>query len=267
MRHCIYLTAPFLAWHSTCSSSRSSRQIPAAFLIEHACRFPARKHLCLCLQANDILVKWEYLLYGDGLRRKASCRDLGETFKWLLYGDDDTFFFTDAVLKAVDGLDPHMPYFLTGGALPRVMIKFAQLADPWRHNALNRNPYTSFFVHAQVQMQILDQIPWTWHPGLLALAWVKTYALQIICGGLKNGWMRMAIQGRKHIIHISLHLCVCPATTAKTPPPLHFHTQGDAHVTLLSCVLPTRKVRGHIRRQLTRSFITQMTLLCQPEAY
>ena len=31
-----------------------------------------------------------------------------------MYGDDDTFFFTDAVLKSLEGLDPEMPYFLTG---------------------------------------------------------------------------------------------------------------------------------------------------------
>lgn len=42
------------------------------------------------------------------------CRDLEGSFKWMLYGDDDTFFFVDAVLEAVGGLDPEMPYFLTG---------------------------------------------------------------------------------------------------------------------------------------------------------
>ena len=31
-----------------------------------------------------------------------------------MYGDDDTFFFIDAVLKTVEKLDPEMPYFLTG---------------------------------------------------------------------------------------------------------------------------------------------------------
>ena len=41
-------------------------------------------------------------------------RALGDQFKWLLYGDDDTFFFIDAVLKTVENLDPEIPYFLTG---------------------------------------------------------------------------------------------------------------------------------------------------------
>lgn len=32
----------------------------------------------------------------------------------MLYGDDDTFFFMDAVANIVKDLDPDMPYFLTG---------------------------------------------------------------------------------------------------------------------------------------------------------
>lgn len=41
-------------------------------------------------------------------------RHFGDTYTWLLYGDDDTLFFTDAVLGVLDGLDADMPYFLTG---------------------------------------------------------------------------------------------------------------------------------------------------------
>ncbi|KAK9807637.1 hypothetical protein WJX72_005062 [[Myrmecia] bisecta] len=40
-------------------------------------------------------------------------KHFGDTYKWLLYGDDDTIFFLDAVLKLVKGLDPNTPYFLT----------------------------------------------------------------------------------------------------------------------------------------------------------
>ena len=32
----------------------------------------------------------------------------------MAYGDDDTFFFLDAVLDVLGGLDPAVPYFLTG---------------------------------------------------------------------------------------------------------------------------------------------------------
>ncbi|KAK9807886.1 hypothetical protein WJX72_012243 [[Myrmecia] bisecta] len=40
-------------------------------------------------------------------------KDLGDTYKWLLYGDDDTIWFMDAVMNMVEDLDPHVPYFLT----------------------------------------------------------------------------------------------------------------------------------------------------------
>lgn len=44
------------------------------------------------------------------------CRELGDNFKWILYGDDDTYFFVDAVMKNLQKLDPATPYFLTGKA-------------------------------------------------------------------------------------------------------------------------------------------------------
>lgn len=40
-------------------------------------------------------------------------RELGDSFKWLLYGDDDTVFFTDAVLNLASTLDPDLPYVVT----------------------------------------------------------------------------------------------------------------------------------------------------------
>lgn len=46
------------------------------------------------------------------------CRHYGETYKWLLYGDDDTFFFLDAAMNVLQHLDPDMPYFLTGAHIP-----------------------------------------------------------------------------------------------------------------------------------------------------
>ena len=55
------------------------------------------------------------------MARSVRCRHFGDTFKWLAYGDDDTFFFLDAVVDVLSGLDPAMPYFLTGaGCLPFV---------------------------------------------------------------------------------------------------------------------------------------------------
>jgi len=41
-------------------------------------------------------------------------RHFGDSYKWLLYGDDDTFFFLDAAMQVLQHLDPDMPYFLTG---------------------------------------------------------------------------------------------------------------------------------------------------------
>ena len=43
-------------------------------------------------------------------------RHYGDSYKWLLYGDDDTFFFLDAAMNVLQHLDPQMPYFFTGGA-------------------------------------------------------------------------------------------------------------------------------------------------------
>lgn len=35
-------------------------------------------------------------------------------YKWILYGDDDTFFFVDGVLELLQDFDPSLPYFITG---------------------------------------------------------------------------------------------------------------------------------------------------------
>lgn len=40
-------------------------------------------------------------------------RRFGDTYKWLLYGDDDTFFFDHALISTLQEMDPDMPYFLT----------------------------------------------------------------------------------------------------------------------------------------------------------
>lgn len=41
-------------------------------------------------------------------------RHFGDTFKWLFYGDDDSVLFLQGAMKIVAGLDPDLPYALTG---------------------------------------------------------------------------------------------------------------------------------------------------------
>ena len=41
-------------------------------------------------------------------------RHVGDGFKWLFYGDDDTVFFVEPAMNVVRTLDPDLPYFLTG---------------------------------------------------------------------------------------------------------------------------------------------------------
>lgn len=42
-------------------------------------------------------------------------RHYGDSFKWLFYGDDDSVLFLRGAMNIVAGLDPAMPYALTGG--------------------------------------------------------------------------------------------------------------------------------------------------------
>lgn len=44
-------------------------------------------------------------------------KHFGDTYKWLLYMDDDTIFFPDAVMRLLEDFDPDMPYFITGECL------------------------------------------------------------------------------------------------------------------------------------------------------
>ena len=48
------------------------------------------------------------------LQSTCECRRFGDTYKWLLYGDDDTLFFNHALIPTLQDMDPDMPYFLTG---------------------------------------------------------------------------------------------------------------------------------------------------------
>ena len=44
----------------------------------------------------------------------ALLQAFGDTYKWMLYGDDDTMFFVEGVQDLVKDLDPDLPYFVTG---------------------------------------------------------------------------------------------------------------------------------------------------------
>lgn len=41
---------------------------------------------------------------------------LGDSFKWIFVGEDDTLFFRQGALKAVKGADAEMPYLISGRA-------------------------------------------------------------------------------------------------------------------------------------------------------
>ena len=43
-------------------------------------------------------------------------KELGDTYKWMLYGDDDTQFFLDGALRLAKDFDPDLPWFITGNA-------------------------------------------------------------------------------------------------------------------------------------------------------
>ena len=44
---------------------------------------------------------------------------LGDSFKWMFIGEDDTLFFREGALKAVQDADFNMPYLISGGHAPR----------------------------------------------------------------------------------------------------------------------------------------------------
>ena len=38
----------------------------------------------------------------------------GDSYKWILYGDDDTMWFVEGLLPFLEDFDPELPYFVTG---------------------------------------------------------------------------------------------------------------------------------------------------------
>ena len=45
----------------------------------------------------------------------------GDSYKWLLYGDDDTIWFMESVMNLLQDFDPDLPYFITGATSSRLM--------------------------------------------------------------------------------------------------------------------------------------------------
>ena len=84
--------------------------------------------------APDVLVQegklhnetWSYYpddaplrsLYGGDTRAALvpylAHASFGDTYKWLLYGDDDTVWFMESVMRLLQDFDPDLPYFITG---------------------------------------------------------------------------------------------------------------------------------------------------------
>ena len=59
---------------------------------------------------------------------------LGDSYKWLLYGDDDTVFFPAAALQLLASFDPDLPYAITDN----LWFEEALVAQPpFRHPALD----------------------------------------------------------------------------------------------------------------------------------
>ena len=45
-------------------------------------------------------------------------RHFGPTYKWMLWGDDDTLFLMPPILRELEKLDPEQPWVFNGEALP-----------------------------------------------------------------------------------------------------------------------------------------------------
>ena len=103
-----FVSSPFLT-----SKNFAPCDFQASFLAYTHFTSRPRFQACTIRHIVILLEVGQLTLYGDAVMWDAH-RRFGSTYKWLLYGDDDTFFFTDAVLSVLGRLDPEMPYFLTG---------------------------------------------------------------------------------------------------------------------------------------------------------
>ena len=80
-------------------------------------------------------------------------RELGDSFKWLLYGDDDTVFFPDAALSLASTLDPALPYVVTDNIW----------WSPLFGDAYHPNPQASIPTHL-LCFYLLDHVAWLEYP-------------------------------------------------------------------------------------------------------
>ncbi|EIE26267.1 hypothetical protein COCSUDRAFT_39407 [Coccomyxa subellipsoidea C-169] len=62
---------------------------------------------------------------------------LGDTYKWLLYGDDDTVFFPEAAMQLLASFDPELPYAITDNILFAHMTGFHPPGSPFKPAAWN----------------------------------------------------------------------------------------------------------------------------------
>ena len=60
-------------------------------------------------------MRWEAVACYCQPRRQSLLQPqaLGDSYKWMLYGDDDTLFFVDAVLDLLLPYDPELPYAIS----------------------------------------------------------------------------------------------------------------------------------------------------------
>ena len=68
-----------------------------------------------CFGAHDLEQFQHAVLWGRAaIAPFLAAKEMGlDSFKWVLYGDDDTVFFIDGALDALQNLDYNMPYLLS----------------------------------------------------------------------------------------------------------------------------------------------------------
>ena len=64
---------------------------------------------------------------------------LGDTYKWMLYGDDDTLFFVDTVLDLLQPFDPELPYAISDNIW--FEANSALVSRPCLHDTLHRDAH------------------------------------------------------------------------------------------------------------------------------
>ncbi len=68
-------------------------------------------------------------------------------YKWILYGDDDTFFFVDGVLELLQDFDPSLPYFITGIPYLELLQHHALMSQICLHRMIQQLCYVGMTEH------------------------------------------------------------------------------------------------------------------------